>query len=85
MKNQYRVNEQIRARDVRVVSDGGAEVMPARKALELARQQELELIVVLIGLRSETDFLGLHLYLLLLHFLCIRILPWSLYSLQGAG
>ena len=28
MKNQYRVNEQIRARDVRVVSDGGAEVMP---------------------------------------------------------
>ena len=33
MKNQYRVNEQIRARDVRVVSDGGAEVMPARKAI----------------------------------------------------
>ena len=33
MKNQYRVNDQIRARDVRVVSDGGAEVMPARKAL----------------------------------------------------
>ena len=24
MKNQYRVNEQIRVREVRVVSDGGA-------------------------------------------------------------
>ena len=120
MKNQYRVNEQIRARDVRVVSDGGAEVMPARKALELARQQELdlveispnaqppvcrivdyskflyqqkkhakemkqkqvkvetkelhsvlelELIVVLIGLRSETDFLYVYLYLFSLLFL----------------
>ena len=46
MKNQYRVNDQIRARDVRVVSDGGAEVMPARKALELARQQELDLVEI---------------------------------------
>ena len=46
MKNQYRVNEQICARDVRVVSDGGAEVMPARKALELARQQELDLVEI---------------------------------------
>ena len=27
MTNQYRVNEQIRAREVRIVSDGGAEVM----------------------------------------------------------
>ena len=39
MTNQYRVNEQIRAREVRIVSDGGAEVMPTRQALELARQQ----------------------------------------------
>ena len=46
MKNQYRVNEQIRARDVRVVSAGGAEVMPTRKALELARQQELDLVEI---------------------------------------
>ena len=38
MKNQYRVNEQIRVREVRVVSEGGAEVMPTRKALDLARQ-----------------------------------------------
>ena len=39
IKNQYRVNEQIRVREVRVVSDGGAEVMPTRKALDLARQE----------------------------------------------
>ena len=30
---------------------------------------EFELIVVLIGLRSESDFLHLHLHLLSLHFL----------------
>ena len=36
MKNQYRVNEQIRARDVRVVSDGGAEVMPTPMPYVLA-------------------------------------------------
>ena len=43
MKNQYRVNEQIRVREVRVVSEGGAEVMPTRKALDLARQQGVDL------------------------------------------
>ena len=31
MTNQYRVNEQIRARKVRFVSDGAAEVMPPLK------------------------------------------------------
>ena len=46
MKNQYRVNEQIRVREVRVVSEGGAEVMPTRKALDLARQQELDLVEI---------------------------------------
>ena len=44
--NQYRVNEQIRAREVRVVSDGGAEVMPTRQALELARQQGVDLVEI---------------------------------------
>ena len=39
MKNQYRVNEQIRVREVRVVSEGGSEVMPTRKALDMARQE----------------------------------------------
>ena len=37
MKMKYRVNEQIRVREVRVVSVDGAEVMPTRKALELAQ------------------------------------------------
>ena len=46
MTNQYRVNEQIRAREVRVVSDGGAEVMATRQALELARQQGLDLVEI---------------------------------------
>lgn len=46
MNNQYRVNEQIRAREVRVVSDGGAEVMPTRQALELARQQGVDLVEI---------------------------------------
>lgn len=46
MKNQYRVNEQIRVREVRVVSDGGAEVMPTRKALEMAREQGVDLVEI---------------------------------------
>ena len=46
MKNQYRVNEQIRVREVRVVSDGGAEVMPTRKALDLAHQQGVDLVEI---------------------------------------
>ncbi len=46
MKNQYRVNEQIRVREVRVVSDAGAEVMPTRKALDLARQQGMDLVEI---------------------------------------
>ena len=46
MTNQYRVNEQISAREVRIVSDGGAEVMPTRQALELARQQGVDLVEI---------------------------------------
>lgn len=46
LKNQYRVNGQIHVREVRVVSDGGAEVMPTRKALDLARQQGLDLVEI---------------------------------------
>ena len=46
MTNQYRVNEQIRAREVRIVSDGGVEVMPTRQALELARQQGVDLVEI---------------------------------------
>lgn len=46
LKDQYRVNEQIRVREVRVVSDGGSEVMPTRKALDQARQQGEDLVEI---------------------------------------
>ena len=46
MKNQYRVNEQIHVREVRVVSEDGAEVMPTRKAMDLARQQGVDLVEI---------------------------------------
>ena len=46
LKDQYRVNGQIHVREDRVVSDGGSEVMPTRKALDLARQQELDLVEI---------------------------------------
>lgn len=46
MTNQYRVNEQIRVKEVRVVSDGGSEVMPTRQALDLARRQGVDLVEI---------------------------------------
>ena len=46
LKNQYRVNEQIRAREVRVVSEGNSEVMPMRKALDLAHQEGVDLVEI---------------------------------------
>ena len=46
MKNQYRVNEQIRVREVRVVGEGGSTVMPTRQALEMAREQEVDLVEI---------------------------------------
>jgi translation initiation factor IF-3 len=46
MKNQYRVNEQIRVREVRVVGDGGSTVMPTRQALDMARAQDVDLVEI---------------------------------------
>ena len=46
MKNQYRVNEQIHVREVRIVGEDGSEVMPTRKALDLARQQGVDLVEI---------------------------------------
>ena len=46
LSNQYRVNEQIRVREVRVASDGGSEVMTTREALDLARQQNVDLVEI---------------------------------------
>lgn len=42
MKFQYRVNEQIHAREVRVVNEGNAEVMSTRQALDIARKEGVE-------------------------------------------
>lgn len=46
MKNQYRVNEQIRVREVRVVGDGGSTVMPTRQALDMAQEQGVDLVEI---------------------------------------
>lgn len=46
LSNQYRVNEQIRVREVRVVGDDGSQVMPTKKALDLARQQGVDLVEI---------------------------------------
>ena len=46
MKNQYRVNEQIRVREVRIAGEGGSTVMPTRQALDMARQQGVDLVEI---------------------------------------
>lgn len=47
-KNQQRINEQIRAREVRVISEAGEQlgIMHVRKALELAQDAGLDLVEV---------------------------------------
>ncbi|MBR6276852.1 MAG: translation initiation factor IF-3 [Prevotella sp.] len=46
IKNQYRVNEQIRVREVRIVGENGSTVMPTRDALNMAREQEVDLVEI---------------------------------------
>ncbi len=46
MKNQYRVNEQIRVREVRITGDNGSMVIPTRQALEMAREQGVDLVEI---------------------------------------
>lgn len=47
MKLQYRINEQIRSREVRIVGDDvEAAVMPTYKALQLAEQKGLDLVEI---------------------------------------
>ena len=46
-KQQYRINEQIRAREVRVVGDGiESAVLPLQKAISLARSMEQDLVEI---------------------------------------
>ena len=46
IKNQYRVNEQIRAKEVRIVNEGGSTVVPTRQALDMARSQGVDLVEI---------------------------------------
>ena len=46
IKNQYRINEQIRSREVRVVGDSGSTVVPTRQALDMARDQGVDLVEI---------------------------------------
>lgn len=46
MKNQYRVNEQIRVKEVRIVGDDGSTVVPTRQALEMAQCQGVDLVEI---------------------------------------
>ena len=46
MKQQYRINEQIRVREVRIVGDDGSIVVPTRQALDMARDQEVDLVEI---------------------------------------
>lgn len=46
-KNQLRINEQIRAREVRIVGDGiESTVLPLREALQLAEEKEVDLVEI---------------------------------------
>jgi len=45
-QNQYRINEQIRVREVRIVGDSGSMVIPTKQALDMARQQEVDLVEI---------------------------------------
>lgn len=44
--NHYRVNEQIRVREVRIVSDDGSVVVPTRQALDMAREAGVDLVEI---------------------------------------
>ena len=45
-QNQYRVNEQIRVREVRIVGESGSSVLPTKQALDMARQQGVDLVEI---------------------------------------
>jgi translation initiation factor IF-3 len=46
MKNQYRINEQIRVREVRIVGDGESTVVSTREAMDMARNQGVDLVEI---------------------------------------
>ncbi len=46
MKQQYRVNEQIRVREVRIVGEDASTVVPIRQALDMAHDQGVDLVEI---------------------------------------
>ena len=46
MKNQYRINEQIRVREVRIVGDGESTVVSTREALDMAHNEGVDLVEI---------------------------------------
>ena len=46
LKQQYRINEQIRVREVRIVGDNGSTVVPTRDALNMAHDQGVDLVEI---------------------------------------
>ena len=46
LKNQYRINDQIRVREVRIVGDNGSTIVPTRDALNMAREQGVDLVEI---------------------------------------
>ena len=46
MKSQYRINDMIRVREVRIVGDEGSSVVPTRDALNMAREQGVDLVEI---------------------------------------
>ena len=45
-QNQYRINEQIRVREVRIVGESGSMVVPTRQALDMARDEGVDLVEI---------------------------------------
>ena len=45
-QNQYRINEQIHVREVRIVGEDGSSVMPTKQALDMAHQQGVDLVEI---------------------------------------
>ena len=46
LKDKYRVNEEIRVREVRIVTDGESDVVPIKRALEMAREEGVDLVEI---------------------------------------
>lgn len=46
MKFRYRINEQIRVHEIRLVGEDGSQVLPTRQAINMAREQGVDLVEI---------------------------------------